>query len=330
MVPKTESCVICGEIENNRNKLLICSYCSRPTHLKCMKSSNSMKPKNKDNKLFCSSKCLNDYIHENETRNANDTMMSLISTNLQSAIIKVTQNMKESVRSVTAVIEKSQEFLASKFDLILDEFKKLKAENDQLKRELQNLKNNGLLLTNMVHKLEANSDKTAKTSIVANAIFHGIPQKSNEDVKEIVRNVINDVLDTNLPSDAIVSASRLCSNAVDSNAVRPVRVVFKDVTSKNQVFLKKKQIGKVSSNMINPQSTQNGRTTNIIIRDELTPLSSALFKEIRENKSKLGIKYVWTGKGGVVLIRESEFSKPIAIQNRNDLNRLFRQQTKSF
>lgn len=127
-----------------------------------MKSSNSMKPKNKDNKLFCSSKCLNDYIHENETRNANDTMMSLISTNLQSAIIKETQNMKESVRSVTAVIEKSQEFLASKFDLILDEFKKLKVENDQLKRELQNLKNNGLLLTNMVHKLEANSDKTAK------------------------------------------------------------------------------------------------------------------------------------------------------------------------
>lgn len=44
-------------------------------------------------------------------------------------------------------------------------------------------------------------------------------KKSNEDVNEIVRNMINDVLDTNLPSDAIVSAPRLCSNAVDSNAV---------------------------------------------------------------------------------------------------------------
>lgn len=324
MLDQSEACVICGGTERSQNKFLICFNCSCATHSKCRKTTVGS-TQSKHSKHFCSVRCVNEYNHSGKTRNINMPMISFVNTELKTAIMNETHNMKESVRSVTSAIERSQEFLASKFDSILDEFKKLKEENSLLKLELQNLKSTHSFLVNVVRKLEVNSDKIDKSGVANNAIFHGIPQSKNENVHAIISNVVNNVLDVNLPSDAIVSASRMYTSGVESNSMRPVRVVFKDTASKDQVLLKKKQIGKVSSTMIDSRISQTGRSINVVIRDELTPLSSVLFKEICKNRSKLHIKYVWTGKGGVVLVRRDDKSKPLSIKSRDDLDRLFRQ-----
>lgn len=153
MVNKKYTCVVCKRIENDQNKMFICKYCFSASHSKCYD-----KPPNINNSMhndyLCSAKCIENYNRIATTLNLNNKPISLLGAELKTAILTETQTMKESVRSVTSAIEKSQEFLASKFDFILEEFKTLKLENEQLRKELQSMKNNQLSLKNVVQKLE--------------------------------------------------------------------------------------------------------------------------------------------------------------------------------
>lgn len=327
MVNKTNTCGVCKRVESDQNKLLTCKYCLSVSHLRCIDSTSSAIHNSTD--YFCTHKCANNYDRIMKTRNSKSRTDSSFGTDLKSAIASETQAMKETFRSVTSAIEKSQEFLASKFDLVVVEFNKLKLENEQLRKELQTMKNSYASLTNVVQKLETSADLVNKSNVVKNAIFYGIPQKKNENIRNVVSNVINDVLSVSLSADEIVSASRIGSSTSESDAMRPVRVVFQDVAAKNRVFTMKKRVGTVTSKMIDPPLTQKGRITNITIRDELTPLNAALFKNIREKQDFLRIKFVWIGKGGVVLVKKNERSKPVTIKCREDLNRLFRTHSKT-
>lgn len=60
---------------------------------------------------------------------------------------------------------------------------------------------------------------------------------------------------------------------------------------------------------------------NVTLRDELTPLSLELLKELRGSQEQLNIKYVWAGREGVILAKKDENSKPVLVKNRGDLSR---------
>ena len=66
----------------------------------------------------------------------------------------------------------------------------------------------------------------------------------------------------------------------------------------------------------------NGKPTNLNIRDELSPLSLELLKEMRESQELLKTKYVWPGRGGVVLVKKGDGAKLETIRNRDELGSL--------
>lgn len=76
------------------------------------------------------------------------------------------------------------------------------------------------------------------------------------------------------------------------------------------------------STVIDSKLAVNGKATTVTLRDELSPLSLELLKELRESKELLNVKYIWAGRGGTILVKKDENSKPELVKNREDLSRV--------
>lgn len=318
-------CTVCSKKEPDQNKLATCAYCFVSTHYKCKGIIGNAVHRARENLHFCSPNCASIYQRIVDMQNKQSTALNTVAAELKAAVSSAVSAemgaVRAEVKSITTAIESSQDFLSSKFDSIVIEFKELKLENDNLKKELNDLKRSHATLADTVSKLEVDVDKFSKNAIENNAVLLGIPVRMNEDVTNWVQKTF-DKMDLNLPPDSFLSIARMYTNNKFPNAMVPIRVVFKDKETKERVFRRKKEIGKLLSTFIDPSFLLNGRPTNLILRDELSPLSIELLKEMRESQELLKIKYVWPGRGGAVLIRKEEGAKLEIVRNREELGNL--------
>lgn len=258
-------------------------------------------------------------------RNNNNSMMATLAAELKTiisaTISKEINFVTTEVKQITAAIEQSQEFLSTKFDEIMTDLMNLKAENENLKAEIECLKKSQSHLQGTVRNLEANADKSEKAALCSNAVVWGIPTVSNENVYQVVGKIFR-CLGLGDKLDRVLSVERMFTNNPSSKALVPIRVVFCNKESKEEVLNKKKHFGKLLSTAIDEKFTVNGRPLNVTLRDELTPLSLEILKELRASQEQLNVKYVWAGRGGIVLAKKDSNSKPEAVRNRNDLSRV--------
>lgn len=317
-------CSICNKSEIDSLKVLTCMYCFTSAHFKCKNIVGAAVRRMREVEYFCSSECSNIYQRIISMRNDNHTLMSSFATEMKSVIsasvAKEMQNVASELKQITATVEKSQEFLSAKFDEIVTDFKDLKTENEKLKREIECLKNTQNQLQSTVYKLETNVDKSDKTCLDKNAVIWGIPTEDGENVFDLVEKMLL-CLGLNANNKYVTSADRMFPNKPAKELV-PIRIVFCNKETKEIVFNQKKQFGTLLSTVINPKFTTNGKATTVTLRDELTPLSLELLKELRKSQGLLNIKYVWAGRGGVILAKQDDTSKPVLIKNREDLSRV--------
>lgn len=317
-------CVVCKKQEPERNKLITCMYCFSSAHFKCRNIIGSAINRVRANMYFCTTSCSEIYKRIVDMQTNHSSMISSLTSELKATVSSVVAdqmvNVKNEVRSVTTAIEKSQDFLSAKFDDIVSDFKDLKTENECLKQRINELTESHSKLTSFVHQLEANVDKSDRKAISKNAVLLGLPCIQNENVLATVHNTIAQV-GAQIEHDSIVSATRLfVSNK--SNVMIPIQIEFKDVSVKEMVLSKKREFGKIVSTNINENFLVNGKPTTVSIRDELTPLSLDLLRKMRESQELLKIKFVWPGRGGGILVKKHEDSKPDVIKTRDDLNRI--------
>lgn len=326
-------CLDCHKEETDPNLLATCQYCFNCAHYKCRGLRGNARSRAKL-KFFCSDKCSMLYERVMNIQRDHTALVKDISSQLSSQLNNIVENvvsdqlhqvrkdMRLELKTVTSAVEHSQNFLSSKFDAIASDFKDLKSENDQLKHEMESLKRSHCSLSEVVHALESNVDNTNKNAVSNNAIVFGMPSSPNENVNDLIKQTF-DCIGAVLPPDAVLSASRLYAKNFSNNrnptSTIPIRVTFKDTVYKDMVVLKKQEFGPLQPSSINDTFPNN---SNITIRDELTPLMMGLLKEMRDLQSILNIKYVWTGRGGVILVKQNDGATVEKITNRNDLNRI--------
>lgn len=318
-------CSICKKTETNASEVLTCMYCFSSAHFKCKNLIGSARRRMKETDYFCSSDCSATYQRIVTMQNSSRSLMSSLAAEMKNTIsasvAKEMQTVTTKMTQITTAIENSQDFLSSKFDDIVTDFNELKHENERMKAEIENLKKSQNLLQGTVHKLEANVDKTDKAALGNNAVVWGIPTAPDESVPLLVDKFL---LSLGLRENCglVISAERMFANNKASNAVIPIRIVFADKESKEVVFNKKKQYGNLMSTVIDSKLAVNGKATTVTLRDELSPLSLELLKELRESKELLNVKYIWAGRGGTILVKKDENSKPELVKNREDLSRV--------
>lgn len=324
-------CVECNKTEKDATKLITCMYCFSEAHLKCRNLVGNAARRIKDRMYFCSHNCSSIYQRITEMQNQKSTIVDSLAAELKGAVSNAVsiemKNVKSEVRQITTAIEKSQQFLSDKFDAIVTDFQELRRENDTLKQEIVRLKATQQNLSKIVHKLEHDVDKTNRQANCNNAIVLGVPFHPEEDTLEIAHKIIDCYGCTG--EQVIVSADRLGGKNKTGNSLIPIRVVFPNAEAKEAVFSKKKELGKLLSSSVDANYVINGKPTYITMRDELTPLSLQLLAEMRIHQEKLNIKYVWSSRGGNVLVKKNEQSKPEIIKTRDDLYELVNRYSKN-
>lgn len=317
-------CVMCKKQEADPNKIITCMYCFSASHFKCKNIIGAAISRTKANMFFCTANCAEIYKRIVEMQNSKSSMVSSLSAELKatvsSAVADQMVSVKSEVRSVTAAIEKSQDFLSTKFDDIVLEFKAIKIENENLKHQLGNLSKSHSELTKLVNQLEANVDKSDRKAVSNNAVLLGFPYDPKENTSYLVNQTLAHI-GINLQPDSIVSVSRLYfSNK--PNVIIPIQIAFKDRNIKIETLSKKKTFGNILSTSIDQSFLVNGKPTNVTLRDELTPLTLELLRKMREYQESFKIKYVWPGREGGVLVKINETSKIDVIRTREDLDLL--------
>lgn len=238
---------------------------------------------------------------------------------------KLIATMRQESMSCCKDLVASQQFLSGKFDqmidamqILKDEVKQLRAENDRLKTSIKSLSQNAQSITNAVCRAEQDLDSHCRSQLATNAIVLGIPRNPQEDTA-IILHKLCDSLDCPEVKNEIVSCKRIVGHQFENS---PIKVSFRSIRGKELLMQRKKDLGAMDTSMIKGISGLKGRNRKVVIRDELSPLSMRLLQELRSLQERLGLRFVWPGRNGAIMIRKTEHSKAIPIHSREDIQRL--------
>lgn len=233
--------------------------------------------------------------------------------------------MQQETMSCCKELIASQQFLSGKFDdminammILKDEVKQLRTENDRLKMSIKSLSQNNQSITDGVYRAEVDFDSHLRAQLATNSIVLGIPRSPQEDTSVIVHKLC-DSLDCPEVKNEIVASKRIVGRQSENS---PIKVSFRSIWAKERFMQRKKGFGTMDTSMIKGFSGPKGKPANVMIRDELSPLSMRLLHELRSLQDKLELRFVWPGRNGAIMIRKNEHSKAIPIQSRQDILKL--------
>ena len=196
--------------------------------------------------------------------------------------------------------------------------KELRTENDRLKMSIKSLSQTSQSITDAVCRAEQDLDSQCRAQLATNVIVLGIPRSPQEDTASVVH-VLCDSLGCPKVKDEIVSCKRIIGHQTENS---PIKVSFRSTRAKELLMHRKKDFGAMDTSMINGFSGSIGKPRKVVIRDELSPLSMRLLQELRSLQDKLGLRFVWPGRNGAIMIRKNENSKAIPIHSRKDIQKL--------
>ena len=313
-------CAICETVEPSAAKVLECVNCHVCHHFKCKKIIGNAIAKWRKKDYFCSTQCQEIYLKSTNVPNTE----SLLLAEFQKVVSEI-QNLKDEqhstrkyVSKAVGEIEKSQNFLAHKFDEVCNNIKKLENEQQTLKGSVGVVEERYVQLSETVNRLESEVDGYRRSALSCNAILLGIPETKDENLAEVLVRFAA-VLGLKITNEFFCDVKRLRDSKSESRT-SPVRVVFASESNKEQFFAKKKEAGQVQVSSLG--GCYSGLSGRIMLRDEMTPHGLALLREAKDVQEQLDLKYVWPGRNGVILVKKTAKSKVEYIQNRNDLKKL--------
>lgn len=301
-------CVICNQREKSLSKLLKCGHCSSTVHAKCKGLSTEAVRALREGTYYCSTMC--EFIPQMKT------------------VITEVKEMRGELRSIKETmddLESSHTYLSGQMEDLLQDIKSLKSDQATLRKHVSSLEGKHDTVSNKVDQLEQEVDRLQRTAITTHAVVLGIPNKPHEVPEQIIKKVAAAVGFV-LPDEAILEASRLASKETSSSKTHPIKVVFSQEQYKEELFSKKKQHGPLSVSAVDPEFA--GAAGRVTLRDELTQYGLRLLKKVRDIQHDADIKFVWPGRNGAVLAKQTENSKTEVIRNQKDVERLERTSSK--
>lgn len=330
-------CSMCNQVEENFSRIIECVNCCKSSHFKCLKIIGNAVQKAKKKPFFCSAVCAE--IHSRNTNKQNgfeDVLKELrsLGTSLREVrqesaqtrlTLEQTRVQINAIADTNNQIEKSQAFLAEKFDELHTEFNTIKtelgvlsAENKNTRKEVADNYEQHKHLAEKVDDLEMELDVLRRQSLSRNVVILGLPILENEDLRVLVRNV-GLAVGYDFPVDDILEARRLNGRNATAS-VPPVIATFKTNSTKEALFDHKRKHGVLLASTIGESFAAS--TKRITIRDELTAFGRELLQEAKNLQSDLGIKYIWPGRNGSILLRRYDGAKVEIIRKKLELKGL--------
>ena len=173
--------------------------------------------------------------------------------------------------------------------------------NNELRNEVRDLKK----------QLNREVNRSEQQNLKNNVIINGIPNKTSEDPKEIVRKMAS-TMQVKLNMDNVTAYRFGRRNGTRS---APIKVIF-SMEQDKACFMQAKK-----TKAITVPDLGFSETGDIFINHDMTRENQNLYKEARQFKKDNAYKYVWF-KDGKVFLRKDEKSKVLLIEDQEDLKNL--------
>jgi len=148
-----------------------------------------------------------------------------------------------------------------------------------------------------------------------NLEIHNLPEKPDENLKEVVGK-ISEVLGVHIESGDIDVVHRIPSR--NTRRPKPVIVQFVNRTVRNLVLDNKKNIVQVKDIY---RSHSNGKD-RILVYENLCPYYRSLLRHVREWGSQHDFKYVWFRNGAVLVKKSEKYKKVYVVKSVHDLEKI--------
>lgn len=193
--------------------------------------------------------------------------------------------------------KQSVEFMSQKYDQFLVDFEKERKANKEQKTEVVKLREESKLLYKQNEEISDRLNHLDQYHRNKNLETHGLPQRDNEDVDQILLDMAV-LLKLPLKIEDIEAAHRL--KQPKNKKPPPIIVQFASRRLRNMWI--KKRTGITCKNVI-----KNGSDTPIYFNENLTPINKQLFWQARKLAKEKNLKYCWI-KDGKILVKKNDES----------------------
>lgn len=296
-------CSCCGSAVTRSNPAIKCQgQCQNMFHLKCAKLPAGLSDLPAESGVVWNcAEC---------TTTAPVLNQLLLKLNaLSNDIADIKQHNKEVVKSLNFYGDKIDEFNQK-----LVKFEETSKTVDKINHEVQDLKNDCLLLRSEIEFLQ----QQARSN---NVEICGVPERNGEDLLAIVK-TISDTFNHNLITSDIEEAKRVIRYSKNDSVKLPKNIIikFKSKISKDNFMqvvrnnkLKKITTKDIYSNVANEEP--------VYINEHLSPYYKVLFKHAREFCVTYKYRFCWV-KDSKILIKKTDVSRTVHVTNENVLQKL--------
>ena len=206
----------------------------------------------------------------------------------------------------------SEEFEEQKKNIkgLNNEIKTLKQKNTSLKTEYMNLNRSFTDINDKLRKGQGALNDLEQYGRRNMVDIGGIPRKKDEDTDDIVFKIAKK-LDMTVKKDDIEISHR-----TSANKDAPIIVKFISRRTRNDFFVKRKQLRDVKVNELDiGLPLCDGK---VYVNESLTALNGSIFKNSRQ-RLKPFCKYIWTNNG-TTFVKQHDDSKKIIIKNMENIS----------
>lgn len=201
----------------------------------------------------------------------------------------------------------SVEFMGKQFDVFNKKVDSMLSEIKVLKIENEKIANENKYLSSEVSSLKLKIDNIEQFNLNKYIDITGIPQTTNENCSEIVKQI---GLKTNTTVNVIEAKRIYISNSKNSIIVAKL-----ETTEMKRTLIRNSKISKLSANNI--LSTWSNEI-KVYVNERLTKDRRTLFGQARRTGKDKQFKFIWVNNGDI-LMKKDENSKTIRISIQQDL-----------
>ena len=209
--------------------------------------------------------------------------------------------------NTTALLEENRQ-LRKSLEFTQIEVQELKSCNALLTTRIEALEAREKIADKIIHDLEEKYDDIEQYSRKFNLEIHGIPERKEEDVTQIILDLA-EAIDADVREEDIDICHRLYKA---EGKARPIIVKFTN-DSKYEMYSKRLRLRKVDNR-------EKFGVERIFINENLTSRRALLYSKVRKKVKDNPVWNTWTIDGKIFL-RKSPTGRPIRIKAEDDINK---------
>lgn len=252
-----------------------------------------------------------------------DKMNIALASFAQTFRLAIKEDIREMVRSeMNGVVETLKDEFTKTTDFICDEQKDLNDMLEEKEKRIAFLEEENLHVKSRLVKLESRLTSIEKISRNCNLEIQAVPERSNENVMALFKNLCETV-NCGIEESNVIACRRVAKINASSKRPRNILISFSNSRLRDNILSAVHRYNKSHRDhpLLSTDLRIPGEPSKIYIAEHLSPEQKLLHAATRKKGKELMFKYVWV-KNGQIYARKDDTTSAILIRDMTSVDDL--------